>query len=344
MYLDYCQGQAKISVFFSPSQQEAEAVDPTPVQAKVDAPPPRRRVTGQHAANRSQLSVEGGAVIGPPAKWAITAIPSPVTVTPGQVSVTVSHTGATLTRRTATPPSPTATPPSPSQGQAPVPTASEVMPPPTVPQACLPLIVWPAWPLRPQSAAAHHLEPLLGESYQPFLLSLPPVASPSSMLWAIPVSSLLTSCDRTVPLKLIKHKTILPEPTQPFLSFLSIFCLWLPLNSECRHWLAHYLPHCYMSIPLMSEQRNMGSKSTTGGSRLTTQALVLCGWKPSFVLTWRVQFVKREWYSMWWFFKAATQTFLGMCILGSFLFCKTFKLAGPGSQSPRPRPTTTSRT
>lgn len=151
-------------MFFPPFQQEAEAVDPTPAQAKVDAPPHRRRVKGQHAANQSQASVEGGAVIGPPAKWAIIATPSPVTVTPDQVSVTVSHTGATLFHRTATPPSPTATPRSPSQGQAPVPRVSEAMPPPTAPQACLLLIVWPAWPPRPQSAAARPLEPLLGES------------------------------------------------------------------------------------------------------------------------------------------------------------------------------------
>lgn len=58
--------QTKLSVFLP--QQEAEAVDPTPAQAKVDAPPHRRRVRGQHAANQSPASVEGGAVIGPPAK------------------------------------------------------------------------------------------------------------------------------------------------------------------------------------------------------------------------------------------------------------------------------------
>ncbi len=49
-------------------QQEAEAVDPTPVRAKVDAPLRRRRARGQHAANQSPASVEGGAATGPPAK------------------------------------------------------------------------------------------------------------------------------------------------------------------------------------------------------------------------------------------------------------------------------------
>lgn len=151
-------------VCLSSSQQEAEAVDPTPAQAKVDAPPRRRRVKGQHAANQSPATAEGGAVIGPPAKRAITVMLSPVTVTPGQTSVTVSHTGATQSPRTATRLWPTATPPSLSQGQAPAPWANEAMPLPTAPQACLPLIVWPVWRLRPRSAAARPLEPLLGES------------------------------------------------------------------------------------------------------------------------------------------------------------------------------------
>lgn len=157
-----------VSFFFfffpPPNQQEAEAVDPTPAQAKVDVHPHRKRVKGQHAVNQSQESAEGGVVTDLPVKWAITATPSLAKVTQGQVSATVIHTGATLSHRTTTPRSPTATPPLLSQLQAPVPRASEAMPPPTAPQACLPLIVWPVWPPRPHSTVARLLEPHLGES------------------------------------------------------------------------------------------------------------------------------------------------------------------------------------
>lgn len=58
--------QTKSSLFLT--QQEAEAADPTPVQAKADAPPHRRRFRGQHAANQSTAFVQGGAATGPPAK------------------------------------------------------------------------------------------------------------------------------------------------------------------------------------------------------------------------------------------------------------------------------------
>lgn len=49
-------------------EPEAEAVDQTPVQAKVDAHPHRKRVKGQHAVNQSQESAEGGVVTDLPVK------------------------------------------------------------------------------------------------------------------------------------------------------------------------------------------------------------------------------------------------------------------------------------
>lgn len=49
-------------------EPEAEAVDPTPAQAKVDARPHRKRVKGQHAVNQSQESAEGGVATDLPVK------------------------------------------------------------------------------------------------------------------------------------------------------------------------------------------------------------------------------------------------------------------------------------
>lgn len=100
------------------------------------------------------------------------------------------------------------------------------------------------------------------------------------------------------------------NPCRLLLSSLSILCL-----SDClwaqdvdTAWPSTDSPAVCLSLWCPSKGIQAASAQREGFLP-HTQARLFCG---PFVLTWCVQFVKREWYSVWWFFYAAMQTFLGV--------------------------------
>lgn len=188
---------------FSLALQAAEAAAPTPPRAKAGVPHPERRTASRRAAgaaSRSEAPGGAGRVNAQPASLA----------TPTLGTATPTHTGATPIHQTATPRSHIPTLRSSNIASSPAPIASEATPPPMALLGCHPLTAWPGWPLAPQQAVVPqglHLCASLGL----FPLNSPPVVSPSSTPWATLASSLLTSCDRTVPFQTpaaLQHKLV----------------------------------------------------------------------------------------------------------------------------------------
>lgn len=164
------------------------------------------------------------------------------------------------------------------------------------------------------------------------------------MPWAIPVSSLLTSCDRTVPFKTHRaQNNSPPNPCHLLFSFLSVLCLsdCLQVQDVDTDWSSTYPPAICLYFWCLSKGIQAASAQQEGVLPRTHTSTGPLWLKTHFCI---------DVYSLWNVSGIQCGDSLTLprrhsrkCEpnLGYILFCKTFKLAGPGSQSPRPGPTAT---